>query len=153
VVLNSVVRECVAAGFSLGSGDVVRSSRADAKYAEAVALPYFKAEGAEADVELLDSRDGLANPLLAVVNGTRHRVTLRTADPTFIPAGLTIEFATRRGAAGSQRGEPAATGVTLVNETLAPVLLRAGADGNDITSRGRVTTGGRGAAKNTIRKP
>jgi len=153
VVLNSVVRECVAAGFSLGSGDVVRSSRADARYAEAVALPYFKAEGAEADVELLDSRDGLANPLLAVVNGTRHRVTLRTADPTFIPAGLTIEFATRRGAAGSQRGEPGATGVTLVNETLAPVLLRAGADGNDITSRGRVTTGGRGAAQNTIRKP
>ncbi|MCC7043415.1 MAG: hypothetical protein IT183_06110, partial [Acidobacteria bacterium] len=153
VVLNSVVRECAAAGFNLGSGDVVRSSRADAKYAEAVAVPYFKAEAAEADVEILDSRDGLANPLLAVVNGTRHRLTLRTADPAFIPAGLTIELATRRGYAATQRGDPVATGITLVNETPAPVTLRAGAADNTINSRGRVITGGRGGAKKTIRTP
>lgn len=153
VVLNSVVRECVAGGFNLGSGDVVRNSRADAKYAEAVAVPYFKAESVEADVEILDSRDGLANPLLAIVNGTRHRVTLRTADPDFVPAGLTIELATRRGYAATQRGEPVATGITLVNETPAPVLLRAGAADNTLHSRGRVTTGGRGGAKKNTRTP
>jgi len=154
VILNCVVRECVAVGFNVGAGDVVRNSRADAKYAEALALPSMIAEGAEVDLEILDSRGGLANPLLAVVNGTNHHVTLRTTDPAFVPAGLAIEFSSRRGFASGQRGEPAARAITFVNETPAPVLLRNGAAGNDITSRGRVTTAGRGgpANANKVRK-
>lgn len=154
VVLNCVVRECVAVGFNVGAGDVVRNGRADAKYGEAFALPSLSAEGAEVDLELLDSRGGLANALLAVVNGANHRVTLRTTDAAFVPPGLTIEFSTRRGFASGQRGDPAASAITFVNETLAPVLLRPGAAGNDITSRGRVTTAGRGgpANANKVRK-
>lgn len=155
VILNCIVRECVAVGFNVGAGDVVRNSRADAKYAEAFALPSMTAEGAEIDLEILDSRGGLANALLAVVNGANHRVTLRTSDAAFVPAGLTIEFSSRRGFASGQRGEPAARSITFVNETPAPVLLRAGAVGNEITSRGRVTTAGRGspANANKTRKP
>lgn len=148
VILNCVVRECVAVGFNVGAGDVVRNSRADAKYAEAFALPAMTAAGAEVDLELLDSRGGVANALLAVVNGANHRVTLRTADAAFVPAGLAIEISSRRGFASGQRGEPAATAITFVNETPAPVMLRPGAVGNDITSRGRVTTAGRGAPAN-----
>ncbi len=154
VILNCVVRECVAVGFNVGAGDVVRNSRADAKYAEALSLPSMIADGAEVDLEILDSRGGLANPLLAVVNGTNHHVTLRTTDPAFVPAGLAIEFSSRRGFASGQSGEPAARAITFVNETPAPVLLRNGAAGNDITSRGRVTTAGRGgpANANKVRK-
>ncbi len=152
LVLNCVVRECVAAGFSIGAGDVVRSGRADARYAEAVALPAPTSSGAEVDVEILDSRGGRANPLLAVINGESHRVTLRTAEADFVPPGHAVELASRRGLAHGMRAEPVAKGVILVNETPASVQLRAGATDNEVASRGRVAPGNRGSAANKIRK-
>lgn len=153
MILNCEVRECVAAGYHVGTDDVIRSSRADAKYAEAVAVPHVGAKQADIDVELLDTRGGLANALLAVLNGEGHRVTLRAKDPAFVPAGFAIELATRNGYAFYQKAEPATKGITLVNDTPATVVLPRAAAGNEITSRGAIRDLAEGEPRNTVRQP
>lgn len=129
---NCQVTDCVAAGFNIGNGDVVRGCRADAKYAEALSLPYVTSREASVELEILDSRDGVANDLLAVINGERHRVTLRTSDPALVPTSFTIELATRRGYAHYQSAEPRAKDLVLVNATPAAVKAIGAASNNRI---------------------
>jgi hypothetical protein len=121
-VINCEVHDCVAAGFNIGAGDVLENCRADAKYAEALSCPYAGSTGAKVDLEILDSRGGVANDLVATINGRDHQVTLRTRDRAFVPAGMRIELATRRGYAFYQRGEPIARDITLHNDTPATVV-------------------------------
>lgn len=153
MILNCEVRECVAAGYNVGTDDVIRSSRADAKYAEAVAVPDVGAKNADVDVEILDTRGGLANALLAVVNGEGHRVAFRTKDGAFVPASFAIELATRNGHAFYQKSEPTTTGVTLVNLTPATVVLPRAAAGNDITSQGAIRDLADREPRNSVRQP
>ena len=121
-VLNCEARECVAAGFNIGNGDVLENCRADARYAEALSCPYSASQGARVDLEILDSRGGLANTLLATVNGEGHEVRLHTPDPAFVPDGFTIETATRKGYAFYQQGRQIARNITLDNDTPARVV-------------------------------
>ena len=151
MVVNCEARECVAAGFNAGSGDVLRHCRADAKYAEALCLPYSNSRGADAEIEILDSRDGCANALLAAINGVQHRVVVRTRNPDFLPPAMTIELASTKGYARYRQVEPVAKNIRLTNETPAPVLLTPTATSNDITSRGPVTD--RGEPRNTVHVP
>ena len=102
-VIDCEVRDCVSTGFNIGSGDVVERCRADAKYAEALSCPYVNSRAASVDLEILDSRGGLANDLVATINGQHHAVALRTLRPEFIPPGMVIELATYRGFAYYQR--------------------------------------------------
>jgi hypothetical protein len=137
-VINCEVRACVAAGFNAGSGDVLQHCRAAARYAEALCLPYIGSRGAQVELEILDSRHGLANDLVAVINGQGHRVALHTRDPAFIPGAMTVELATQRGYAFYQKRTPAATGIQLTNTTLAPIVIGPGATACEITSQGEV---------------
>jgi hypothetical protein len=148
-VINCEARECVAAGFNAGSGDVLQNCRADAKYAEALCLPYSNSRGADADLEILDTRGGRANTLLVALNGQGHRVTLRTARPEFIPPAMTIEFATTKGYARYRQVEPVAKGNRLTNDTPTTLVLNPTATGNEITSRAPVTD--HGEPRNTVR--
>jgi hypothetical protein len=120
-VVNCEVRDCVAAGFNLGRGDVLEHCRADAKYSEALSLAQV---GAKVDLEILDSRGGRANTILATINGQRHDITLQAKNPEFVPAGFTIEIGTRRGYAFYQRGAIVAEGIKLKNDTAATVMRR-----------------------------
>lgn len=149
-VVACEVRECVAAGFNLGTGDVAASCRADARYGEALALPYVNARDARVDLELLDSRAGLANDLIAVINGRRHQVRLHTSDPAFLPAGLQVAVATLRGYAFYQRRSPVTTEVTIANETAAPVVVGPFGTANEIASRGEVRETGAATGRNRI---
>lgn len=151
-VINCEVRECVAAGFNTGSGDTLQDCRADARYAEALCLPYMNSYRAEIDLEILDSRDGLANDLVAVINGHQHHVRLRTSDAVHVPPAMTIEIATQRGYAFYQRREPVAQGIRLANETPAGVVLNQTATENEITSRGEVRDQSGPAGQNTVRR-
>jgi hypothetical protein len=137
-IIDCEARDCVAAGFNLGSNDQIQNSRADARYAEALSLPYVTSHHARVDLEIVDSRGGLANDLLAIINGRDHHVTLRTRDPHFVPAELRIELATRQGYAHYQKSDLVAKKVTLINETTAAVFQNAGASECNVTSRGAV---------------
>ena len=137
-VVNCEVRDCVAAGFNASSGDVLEHCRADAKYAEALCLPYSGSQGAVVELEVLDSRGGLANRLLAVINGQGHQVVLRTTNPAFIPPGMTVELASRNGYAFYQRTEPVSKGNRLINETPATVVVFPGGIESTVTSTGPV---------------
>ena len=123
-VTGCEVTDCVAAGFNIGGGDRVTQCRADARYAEALSCPYYGSKQARVELDILDSRDGLANDLLATLNGTGHVVRLTTADPTFVPRAFTIAKGTNRGYAFYQRrrGEPVARDITLENQTPATVV-------------------------------
>jgi hypothetical protein len=124
LVVDCEVRDCVAAGFNIGGGDVLERCRADAKYAEALSCPYFKSHHAKVDLEILDSRGGLANELVATINGQNHEVRLHTKNTAFIPARMVIELATHRGYAHYQRGEEQGKtkDIRLRNETASSVI-------------------------------
>lgn len=122
VVINCEVRDCVAAGFNIGNGDVLENCRANARYAEALSCPYSRSQGAKVDLEILDSRGGLANTILATINGERHEVRLHTFNSAFVPADFTIEMATRKGYAHYQRRQQVANEITLHNDTTARVV-------------------------------
>jgi len=121
-VINSEVRDCVAAGFNIGNGDVVENCRANARYAEALSCPYSRSQGARVDLAILDSRGGLANTILATINGEGHKVRLHTSNAAFVPAGFSIEMATRKGYAYYQKGGQAARDITLHNDTPARIV-------------------------------
>jgi hypothetical protein len=121
-VINCEVRDCVAAGFNIGSGDVLEHCRGDAKYAEALSCPYPNSHGAKVDLEILDSRGGLANDVLATINGQSHDVWLHTARREFVPPAMIVALGTHRGYAFYQRGEAMAKDVKLANETPAKVV-------------------------------
>lgn len=116
------VRECIATGFNAGTGDAIENCKSDARYGEALSLPYPKSRGARVDLQILDSRDRLGNDLLAVINGQRHTVRLHTADPNFVPSSLEIVLGTNRGYAFTQPPQATATDITLINETPARVV-------------------------------
>ncbi len=149
-VINCRTNNCVATGFNVGSNDVLINCRADAKYAEALCLPYVNSRDAEVELEITDSRNGLANSLLAKINGNNHRVILRTADPEFIPDEMTIELASNNGYGPRPRGGASANNITLNNETPAKVILFPGATGNIVKSRGQVTD--EGESDNTVQR-
>lgn len=124
VVINSEVTECAAAGFNIGNGDSLENCRADAKYAEALSCPYNGSRNAKVDLKILDSRNGLANTVLATVNGKGHSIELNTAKREFVPENFTIEMATSKGYAFYQRnkGMLVAESIDLKNGTQATVV-------------------------------
>lgn len=122
LVIDSEATDCVAAGFNIGGGDVLEDCRADARYAEALSCPYSRSRNAKVELEILDSRGGLGNTLLATINGRGHDVILTTSDPAFVPEHFTIEQATRRGYAFYQKGDQVAEAITLRNDTPARVV-------------------------------
>ncbi len=121
-VIDCEVHDCIAAGFSIGSGDVLEHCRADAKYAEALSCPYVNSRGARVELEILDSRGGLANNLLATINGQGHAIRLHAAQSEAVPATMEIALGTHRGYAHYQEGAAWAKDLRLENETRARVV-------------------------------
>ena len=137
-VIDCEVRNCVATGYNVGNTDTLINCSADAKYAEAFCLPYKKAKSAYVEMEILDSRNGMANNLLAAINGTGHHVIIKTSNPSFIPESLVIELSTRAGYAFYQRSGVSATDIQLENQTEAQVLLLPGVKDPQVKSKGEV---------------
>ncbi len=126
-VINCQVSNCVATGFNVGNGDTLINCRADAKYAEAVCLPYNNAQNAMVELEILDSRKGMKNTLLAKINGTGHKVSLQTSDHSNIPENMVIKLSTTEGYGGPRRNDrPSAVNIHLNNETPAKIILLPG---------------------------
>lgn len=137
-VINCQVRNCVATGYNVGNEDTLINCSADAKYAEAFCLPYAKAKNAYVDMEILDSRNGMANKLLAAINGTGHHVKITTSNPSFIPESLVIELSTRTGYSFYQRSGVSASDIKLNNLTEAEVWLLPGTQKPHVKSKGKV---------------
>jgi hypothetical protein len=139
-IINCKVQNCIAAGYNIGSNDELIGCSADAKYAEALCLHNQRSEGAHVELKILDSREKMANSLLAKINGSNHTVSFQTSDPAFVPKEMTIELASKNGYGSRHRGESRATGVTLNNQTAARVVLFPGATKNNIISQESETT-------------
>ncbi|WP_372650545.1 hypothetical protein [Draconibacterium sp.] len=137
-VINCQVRDCVAAGFNVGNNDTLINCSANARYAEALCIPYKKAENAFVELEILDSRNGKANKLLAAINGTGHKVILKTSNPDFIPDSFNIELSTLNGYAFYQRSGVHATNIKLNNQTHCKVLLLKGTVDANVKSQGEI---------------
>ncbi len=137
-VINCRVTNCVAAGFNVGNADTLINCASDAKYAEAFCIPYKNAKNAYVEMEILDSRNGMANNLLAAINGTGHHVIIKTSNPSFIPESLAIELSTGKGYANYQRSGVSASNIQLDNQTEAKVLLLPGTENAEVESKGEV---------------
>ncbi|MBT9371138.1 right-handed parallel beta-helix repeat-containing protein [Rhizobium sp. CSW-27] len=129
LIVNSTVRDTIQAGFHVGSGDIVIGGKADAKYSEALSIAQNSYQGARVELEILDSRGGNGNDLLAQINGSQHRVTLHSSQAKFVPAAMVVEFATNRGFLGkldnygADRPDGLASDIELLNLTPAKVNL------------------------------
>lgn len=121
-VIDCEAVDCVAAGFNIGSGDVLESCRANARFSEALSCPYAKSRNARVDLRILDSRGAVGNDLLATINGGRHEVRLHTENIAFVPASMFVALGTRRGYAFYQRRMEPARDIRLVNQTPAQVV-------------------------------
>ena len=138
-VINCVVRDCVAAGYNVGNNDALINCSADAKYAEAFCIPYTDAKNATVEMTLLDSRKGMANDLLAKINGTGHQVVIKTADPDFIPDNMAIKLSVWEGYGNfNNNAIMHATNIRLENQTMTKVLLYPGTENPEIESKGQV---------------
>lgn len=138
-IIDCVVRDCVATGFNVGNQDTLINCSADAKYAEAFCIPYTKAKGAYVEMNILDSRGGLANNLLAKINGTGHEVIITTSDPDYIPGNLAIKLSVWEGYGNfNKKAKMHATDIKLDNRTAANVILYPDTKNPKITSKGAV---------------
>ncbi len=135
-VINCRATACVAAGFNVGNNDTLINCSADAKYAEALCMPYTNAKNAYVEMEILDSRNAVANKLLAAINGTGHNVILKTSNPDFIPNSFNIELSTLNGYAFYQRSGVHATNIKLDNQTETKILLLPETKNQKIKSKG-----------------
>ncbi len=148
LIIDSQATETVAAGFHVGSNDRLISVRADAKYGEALTIASNSTENADVDMEILDSRGGMGNDLLAKINGSGHHVTLRTTNSDFIPPKMVIEVGSNRGYLGKNAGygvdrpDGTATDVTLRNYTNTKVIIPDRVTDTTVTSYGEVPEGG-----------
>ena len=137
-VINCQVTNCYAAGFNVGNDDILINCSADAKYAEAFCITKSSAKNASVDIKIVDSRGGMKNNLLASINGTGHKVIIKTSNNSFIPESLAIELSTLNGYAYYQRSGVRAMDIQLNNQTQANVILLPGAENNEIKSKGEV---------------
>ncbi|PKA96748.1 parallel beta helix pectate lyase-like protein [Flavobacteriaceae bacterium MAR_2009_75] len=138
-IIDCVVKDCVATGYNVGNADTLINCSADAKYAEAFCIPYTNAKGASVEMNILDSRGGLANNLLAKINGSGHKVVIKTTDPNFIPHEMAIKLSVWEGYGNfNNKAIMHATDIKLENETETKVLLYGGTKNPDIQSKGDV---------------
>ncbi|MBX2876603.1 MAG: hypothetical protein KTR30_31095 [Saprospiraceae bacterium] len=138
-VINCRVTNCYATGFNVGNLDTLINCRADAKYAEAFCVPYTKARNAYVEMEILDSRNGMKNKLLAKINGMDHKVSIRTSNSDFIPKDMTIKLSTSESYGGPWHGGvPNAINILLKNDTRTDVILLSGTEKPQIDSNGKV---------------
>jgi len=135
-VINCRSVNCVATGFNVGHNDTLINCFADAKYAEAFCAPYLDAENAYVEMEILDSRNGMANNLLAKINGTAHQIEIKTSNPRFIPEDFVIKLSTYEGYGGPWDKRPThATNINLNNYTQAKVILLTGTIHDNVNSQ------------------
>ena len=138
-IIDCVVRECVATGFNVGNADTLINCSADAKYAEAFCIPYTDAKSAYVEMNILDSRGGIANNLLAKINGADHHVIIKTSNPDFIPDNMDIKLSVWEGYGNfNKNAKMHASDIKLDNQTDAKVLLYPGTKSPDIKSKGEV---------------
>lgn len=143
-IIDCVVRDCVATGYNVGNADIVINCSADAKYAEAFCIPYTHAKKARVDMTILDSRGGMANTLLAKINGTDHEVVIKARNPDFIPETMAIKLSVWEGYGNfNKNAKMHATNIKLENKTTCKVLLFPGTKNEKIKGNGmveRITT-------------
>ncbi|SDM69244.1 right-handed parallel beta-helix repeat-containing protein [Kriegella aquimaris] len=138
-IIDCVVQDCVATGYNVGNADTLINCSADAKYAEAFCIPYTNAKRAYVEMNILDSRDGLANDLLAKINGSEHEVIIKTSNPDFIPENMAIKLSVWEGYGNfNKNAQMHATDIKLENQTATKVLLFPGTKKPTIKSKGEV---------------
>lgn len=137
-VINCKVTNCVAAGFNVGNNDRLVNCSADAKYSEALSLPYNNANGASIELEVLDSRNGMNNNLLAVINGRNNYVNLKTSNEDYVPDVFKIELSSNNGYAFYQGSNIGAVDIQLKNKTAAKVILLPGTVNQKIESKSEI---------------
>lgn len=138
-VIDCVVRDCVATGFNVGNEDILINCSANAKYAEAFCVPYTNAKNASVEMNILDSRNGMANEMLAKINGTGHYIVVKTSNPDFIPKKMDIKLSVWEGYGNfSPKDKMHATNINLENQTESKVYLFPGTENIEVDSKGEV---------------
>lgn len=123
----------------MGNGDTVINCSADAKYGEAFCIPYTNAKNASVEMNILDSRNGIANNLLAKINGTSHKVVIKTSASEYIPETMAIKLSVWEGYGNfDENAKMHATDIKLNNQTSVEVITFNGTKNLDVNSIGKV---------------
>lgn len=138
-VIDCTVRDCVATGYNVGNGDTLINCSADAKYGEAFCIPYTNAKNAHVEMTILDSRNGIANNLLAKINGMGHHVVIKTKASEYIPNSMAIKLSVWEGYGNfDKNAKMHAANITLDNQTATQIITFKGTENFNVKSVGAV---------------
>ncbi len=147
------VRDCVVTesgypgcAYSVPSKGSIRNCRGDAAYTPLLHLGYSHKSSADIELELLDAPRYTGNDLLALLNGSYHKIKITKPDTDSkpLPVDLKIVCGQTYRADEEDVGKTSAKSITLDNQTRQPVLLTDLSSGCTITSQGAVTDRGSG---------
>lgn len=154
-VRGCTVTECGYPGhaYSLPTGARVRDCRGDAAYAPLLHMGYSHQHDADIEMTLLAAQRYVGNNLVALLNGSRHKVTIAPprdapsaarAKPSSDPASA-LQIVCGQTYRGDQAdvGKTSAREIELVNHTRAAVLLSALSSGCKVRSAGPVQNEGK----------
>jgi hypothetical protein len=159
-VSNCQVMDCVIQGYSLPSGGVITNCSGNAAYGPLLYVHFDSHADQKIDLKVFPSPHGTGDHVLAAIKGKGHSIRFaragRPADETLrpivvgypmrfdflcvdypeVPAGYERHFAEY----APKTYE--ASGITIHNDTLHPVVLGKQSGGNTVTSRGPITDRG-----------
>ncbi len=144
VVEGCTVIECARVGYNIGSNTIVKNCKGDAKYCQLLDIASSNSRNSNVELEVLDSRVRQGNSfgndpcLLAKINGTGHRVTVKPAPAEAVPSEMTIEIGGNVGWSADSQSPPQGRAIRLSNRTPAWVLLHPAANECAIESTGAV---------------
>ena len=151
-----VVRGCTVtesgypgAAYGVPSRALVRDCRGDAAYTPLLHLGYSHKQSADIELELIDSVPGLGNDLLALINGSGHKVTLTPSHAGPHSNDLAIAVGKTYRADQADVGKTSARDIRLSNGTPHRVVLSPDCSGCNVRSVGPVTNDGK---SNTVER-
>jgi hypothetical protein len=130
------------AAYGVPSNAVVRDCRGDAAYAPLLHLGYSHKHHADVELDLLEAKQYRGNDLLALINGSDHRVTIRSSGGAPGATGLTIVLGDTVRGDQADVGKTYAKAVQLTNHTPQEVVLSKLCSGCTIRSAGPVADHG-----------
>jgi hypothetical protein len=145
------VRNCTATesgypghAYALPSEALVRDSRGDAAFAPLLWMLYSEKRGADIELELLEAPRSSGNDLLALINGSGHRITLTAPEGRALDPSLHIACGHAARLDGEDAGQAFAKSIRLLNQNPQPVLLDERTSECEVRSVGPVTDRGSG---------
>ncbi len=155
VVENCTLIGCQG-GFATGSGGQIINCRADVAFGAAYSNAYDSDEGVTADITIMpyegEKYVGNGGKQAAIIWGRNHNITLRRGEGLSEDQEIKICVGGKRRSIGAlaEEKDGKASGITINNETMFPIVFGENTSSNKGTTKGEIVD--KGANNNIVKK-